>query len=76
MIGIPQNDYQSMLSQALMQQGSSTVPVYSPMQGMGQLAEALAGAYLKKKHNTALPQLQQTMLPNMPMLPYVQGPQP
>ena len=44
-----QSDPRRILGQALMQQGASTAPVSTPLQGLGRLSSALVGAYLKRK---------------------------
>jgi hypothetical protein len=43
-----QSDPRRILGQQLMQQGSSSAPVQTPLQGLGRLSSALVGAYLKK----------------------------
>ena len=44
-----QSDPRRILGQALMQQGASTAPVRTPLQGLGRLSSALVGAYLQRK---------------------------
>ena len=44
-----QSDPRRILGQALMQQGASTAPVSTPLQGLGRLSSALVGAYLQRK---------------------------
>ena len=43
-----QSDPRRILGQQLMQQGSSSAPVRTPLQGLGRLSSALIGAYLQK----------------------------
>lgn len=43
-----QSDPRRILGQQLMQQGSSSAPVATPLQGLGRLSSALVGAYLQK----------------------------
>jgi len=43
-----QSDPRRILGQQLMQQGSSSAPVQTPLQGLGRLSSALVGAYLQK----------------------------
>jgi len=43
-----QSDPRRILGQQLMQQGSSSAPVRTPLQGLGRLSSALVGAYLQK----------------------------
>tara|TARA_R100001460_G_scaffold44820_3_gene81748 strand:+ start:13393 stop:14649 length:1257 start_codon:yes stop_codon:yes gene_type:complete len=49
-----QTDPRRVLGQALMQQGVSTAPVQSPLQGLGRLSNALVGAYLQRKASDQL----------------------
>jgi hypothetical protein len=44
-----QSDPRRILGQALMEQGTSTAPVRTPLQGLGRLSSALVGAYLQRK---------------------------
>lgn len=39
-------DYRTSLAQSLMQQGTSSAPVRTPMEGIGRMAQALSGAYI------------------------------
>jgi hypothetical protein len=48
-----QSDPRRILGQALMQQGASTAPVRTPLQGLGRLSSALVGAYLQRKAGDA-----------------------
>jgi len=43
-----QSDPRRILGQQLIQQGSSSAPVQTPLQGLGRLSSALVGAYLQK----------------------------
>ena len=43
-----QSDPRRILGQQLIQQGSSSAPVKTPLQGLGRLSSALVGAYLQK----------------------------
>jgi len=43
-----QSDPRRILGQQLMQQGSSSAPVQTPLQGLGRLSSALVGAFLQK----------------------------
>ena len=43
-----QSDPRRILGQQLQQQGSSSAPVRTPLQGLGRLSSALIGAYLQK----------------------------
>ena len=49
-----QTDPRRVLGQALMQQGASSAPVQSPLQGLGRLSSALVGAYLQRKASDRL----------------------
>ena len=49
-----QTDPSRVLGQALMQQGVSTAPVQSPLQGLGRLSNALVGAFLQRKASDRL----------------------
>ena len=44
-----QTDPSRILGQQLMQQGVSTAPVRTPLQGLGRLSQALVGAYLQRQ---------------------------
>ena len=44
-----QSDPRRILGQALMQQGASTAPVRTPLQGLGRLSSQLIGAYLQRR---------------------------
>ncbi|QDP66887.1 MAG: hypothetical protein Tp172SUR151031_34 [Prokaryotic dsDNA virus sp.] len=44
-----QTDPSRILGQQLMQQGLSTAPVRTPLQGLGRLSQALVGAYLQRQ---------------------------
>lgn len=46
----PPNPYSDQLAQALMQQGMDTSNIVTPFQGIGKLAQTLAGAYLHNKY--------------------------
>jgi len=48
-----QSDPRRILGQALQQQGASTAPVRTPLQGLGRLSSALVGAYLQRKAGDA-----------------------
>jgi hypothetical protein len=48
-----QSDPRRILGQALMEQGTSTAPVRTPLQGLGRLSSALVGAYLQRKAGDA-----------------------
>jgi hypothetical protein len=43
-----QSDPRRIMGQALAQQGASTAPVRTPLQGLGRLSSALVGAYLQR----------------------------
>lgn len=49
-----QTDPRRVLGQALMQQGVSTAPVQTPLQGLGRLSNALVGAFLQRKASDRL----------------------
>ena len=49
-----QTDPRRVLGQALMEQGVSTAPVQSPLQGLGRLSNALVGAFLQRKASDRL----------------------
>lgn len=55
----PPNPYSDQLAQALMQQGQMDQPIVTPMQGIGKLAQAIAGAYLHKKYGDKVTAYQQ-----------------
>jgi len=48
-----QSDPRRILGQALQQQGASSAPVRTPLQGLGRLSSALVGAYLQRKAGDA-----------------------
>jgi hypothetical protein len=48
-----QSDPRRILGQALMEQGTSTAPVRTPLAGLGRLSSALVGAYLQRKAGDA-----------------------
>lgn len=48
-----QSDPRRILGQALMQQGASTAPVRTPLQGLGRLSSQLIGAYLQRRAGDA-----------------------
>lgn len=44
---------QELLARALLQQGTSAAPVRHPLEGLGRIAQALAGAYIGREAETA-----------------------
>lgn len=61
----PDNSYQEQLAQQLMGQGSQTGPVYSQMQGLAKLADALAGKHLSNEYQQNQQDRQKTMTHNL-----------
>ena len=60
-----QTDPRRVLGQALMQQGASSAPVQSPLQGLGRLSSALVGAYLQRKASDQLAERENTFRNNL-----------
>lgn len=61
----PDKSYESQLAQELMAQGNAAGPVYSPMQGIGKLAQVFAGNYLMKKEKQNEKDRQDAMTNNL-----------
>ena len=60
-----QTDPRRVLGQALMQQGASSAPVQTPLQGLGRLSSALVGAYLQRKASDQLAERENTFRDNL-----------
>ena len=56
-----QTDPSRILGQQLMQQGVSTAPVRTPLQGLGRLSQALVGAYLQRQAGDRLADREQKL---------------
>jgi hypothetical protein len=71
-----QSDPRRILGQALMEQGTSTAPVRTPLAGLGRLSSALVGAYLQRKAGDAQVERETEMRNQiMGMLPETATPQ-